>query len=111
MGNNFLFALRCSLPLLVGGLLFNSCKDDSPSSGAAEDDGEYIYDYDRYEENISAEEFLANYKGTPFKKDAEGNSLLTVSGVEPATVEAEDFDDGGEGVSFHFQNTGTGRYT
>ena len=43
---------------------------------------------------MSAEEFLANYQGIPFKKDQEGNSLLIISG-EPATVEAEDFDDCG----------------
>lgn len=51
---------------------------------------------------------MANYQGIPLK-DQEGNSLLIISG-EPATVEAEDFDDGGEGVSFHFQNAGYGGY-
>lgn len=53
--------------------------------------------------------FWLIYQGIPFKKDQEGNSLLIISG-EPATVEAEDFDDGGEGVSFHFQNAGYGGY-
>ena len=99
MRNKLLFALKCSLPLFIGGMVLNSCKDDSPVSGFKEEEGEYVYDYDRYEDGMSAEEFLANYQGIPFKKDQEGNSLLIISG-EPATVEAEDFDDGGEGVSF-----------
>ena len=109
MRNKLLFALKCSLPLFIGGMVLNSCKDDSPVSGFKEEEGEYVYDYDRYEDGMSAEEFLANYQGIPFKKDQEGNSLLIISG-EPATVEAEDFDDGGEGVSFHFQNAGYGGY-
>ena len=96
MRNKLLFALKCSLPLFIGGMVLNSCKDDSPVSGFKEEEGEYVYDYDRYEDGMSAEEFLANYQGIPFKKDQEGNSLLIISG-EPATVEAEDFDDGGEG--------------
>ena len=46
MRNKLLFALKCSLPLFIGGMVLNSCKDDSPVSGFKEEEGEYVYDYD-----------------------------------------------------------------
>ena len=45
MRNKLLFALKCSLPLFIGGMVLNSCKDDSPVSGFKEEEGEYVYDY------------------------------------------------------------------
>ena len=54
MRNKLLFALKCSLPLFIGGMVLNSCKDDSPVSGFKEEEGEYVYDYDRYEDGMSA---------------------------------------------------------
>lgn len=45
----------------------------------------------------------------PFKKGPEGNSLFVISEV-PTTIEAEDFDDGGQNISFHFKNTTAGNY-
>ena len=41
MRNKLLFALKCSLPLFIGGMVLNSCKDDSPVSGFKEEEGEY----------------------------------------------------------------------
>ena len=43
MRNKLLFALKCSLPLFIGGMVLNSCKDDSPVSGFKEEEGEYVY--------------------------------------------------------------------
>lgn len=116
MRHNLLFALRCFLPLFFGGfvVLNVACKEDRSSinddSGQGDDDDdEYVYVDDRYDNGISCEEYLANYRGVPFKKDSEGNSLSVISGV-PATVEAEDFDDGGQGISFNFKNSTAGNY-
>lgn len=114
MRHNLLFALRCFLPLFFGGfvVLNVACKEDRSSinddSGQGDDDDdEYVYVDDRYDNGISCEEYLANYRGVPFKKDSEGNSLSVISGV-PATVEAEDFDDGGQDISFNFKNSTAG---
>ena len=103
MRHNLLFALRYFLPLFFSGLvvLNVACKEDS--------DDEYEYVDDRYDNGISCEEYLANYRGVPFKKDQEGNSLFVISGV-PATIEAEDFDDGGQDISFNFKNSTAGNY-
>ena len=116
MRHNLLFALRCFLPLFFSGLavLNVACKEDGSSinddSGKeGEDDEEYEYVDDRYDNGISCEEYLANYRGVPFKKDSEGNSLSVISGV-PATIEAEDFDDGGQDISFNFKNSTAGNY-
>ena len=116
MRHNLLFALRCFLLLFFGGLvvLNAACKEDRSSinddSGQGDDDDdEYVYVDDRYDNGISCEEYLANYRGVPFKKDSEGNSLSVISGV-PATVEAEDFDDGGQDISFNFKNSTAGNY-
>ena len=88
MRHNLLFALRCFLPLFFSGLavLNVACKEDGSSinddSGKeGEDDEEYEYVDDRYDNGISCEEYLANYRGVPFKKDSEGNSLSVISGV------------------------------
>ncbi|WP_294557035.1 carbohydrate-binding protein [uncultured Bacteroides sp.] len=116
MRHNLLFALRCFLPLFFSGLvvLNVACKeerspinDDSGKDGDGEDEYEYVDD--RYDNGISCEEYLANYRGVPFKKDQEGNSLFVISGV-PATIEAEDFDDGGQDISFNFKNSTAGNY-
>lgn len=115
MGNNLLFTMKCLLPLFMGGLaVLNSCKEDHPvindDSGQESDvDDEYVYIDDRYDNGISCEEYLANYRGVPFKKGPEGNSLFVISEV-PTTIEAEDFDDGGQNISFHFKNTTAGNY-
>ena len=115
MRHNLLFALRGFLPLFFGGfvVLNVACKEDRSSinddSGQGDDDDEYVYVDDRYDNGISCEEYLANYRGIPFKKDSEGNSLSVISGV-PATVEAEDFDDGGQDISFNFKNSTAGNY-
>lgn len=115
MGNNLLFTMKCLLPLFMGGLaVLNSCKEDHPvindDSGQGSDvDDEYVYIDDRYDNGISCEEYLANYRGVPFKKGPEGNSLFVISEV-PTTIEAEDFDDGGQNISFHFKNTMAGNY-
>ena len=116
MRHNLLFALRCFLPLFFSGLavLNVACKEDGSSinddSGKeGEDDEEYEYVDDRYDNGISCEEYLANYRGVPFKKDSEGNSLFVISGV-PVTIEAEDFDDGGQDISFNFKNSTAGNY-
>lgn len=115
MGNNLLFTMKCLLPLFMGGLaVLNSCKEDHPvindDSGQGSDvDDEYVYIDDRYDNGISCEEYLANYRGVPFKKGPEGNSLFVISEV-PTTIEAEDFDDGGQNISFHFKNTTAGNY-
>jgi xylosidase/arabinosidase len=99
----------------MGGLaVLNSCKEDHPvindDSGQGSDvDDEYVYIDDRYDNGISCEEYLANYRGVPFKKGPEGNSLFVISEV-PTTIEAEDFDDGGQNISFHFKNTTAGNY-
>lgn len=108
MGNNLLFTMKCLFPLFMGGLaVLNSCKEDHPvindDSGQGSDvDDEYVYIDDRYDNGISCEEYLANYRGVPFKKGPEGNSLFVISEV-PTTIEAEDFDDGGQNISFHFK--------
>ena len=115
MGNNLLFTMKCLLPLFMGGLaVLNSCKEDHPvindDSGQGSDvDDEYVYIDDRYDNGSSCEEYLANYRGVPFKKGPEGNSLFVISEV-PTTIEAEDFDDGGQNISFHFKNTTAGNY-
>lgn len=115
MGNNLLFTMKCLFPLFMGGLaILNSCKEDHPvindDSGQGSDvDDEYVYIDDRYDNGISCEEYLANYRGVPFKKGPEGNSLFVISEV-PTTIEAEDFDDGGQNISFHFKNTTAGNY-
>lgn len=115
MGNNLLFTMKCLFPLFMGGLaVLNSCKEDHPvindDSGQGSDvDDEYVYIDDRYDNGISCEEYLANYRGVPFKKGPEGNSLFVISEV-PTTIEAEDFDDGGQNISFHFKNTTAGNY-
>lgn len=115
MGNNLLFTMKCLLPLFMGGLaVLNSCKEDHPvindDSGQGSDvDDEYVYIDDRYDNGISCEEYLANYRGVPFKKGPEGNSLFVISEV-PTTIEAVDFDDGGQNISFHFKNTTAGNY-
>nr|WP_230325547.1 carbohydrate-binding protein [Bacteroides finegoldii] len=107
--------MKCLLPLFMGGLaVLNSCKEDHPvindDSGQGSDvDDEYVYIDDRYDNGISCEEYLANYRGVPFKKGPEGNSLFVISEV-PTTIEAEDFDDGGQNISFHFKNTTAGNY-
>lgn len=115
MGHNLLFALRYFLPLFLGGMIaLNSCKEERASinddSGQGGDDNdEYEYVDDRYDNGISCEEYLANYRGIPFKKDSEGNSLSVISST-PSVVEAEDFDDGGQDISFSFKNSTAGNY-
>lgn len=116
MRHNSLFALRCFLPLFFSGLVVlnvackeerSSINDDFGKDGDGDDEYEYVDD--RYDNGISCEEYLADYRGVPFKKDQEGNSLFVISGV-PATIEAEDFDDGGQGISFNFKNSTAGNY-
>lgn len=116
MRHNSLFALRCFLPLFFSGLVVlnvackeerSSINDDSGKDGDSDDEYEYVDD--RYDNGISCEEYLADYRGVPFKKDPEGNSLFVISGV-PATIEAEDFDDGGQDISFNFKNSTAGNY-
>lgn len=116
MRHNSLFALRCFLPLFFSGLVVlnvackeerSSINDDSGKDGDSDDEYEYVDD--RYDNGISCEEYLADYRGVPFKKDSEGNSLFVISGV-PATIEAEDFDDGGQDISFNFKNSTAGNY-
>ena len=116
MRHNSLFALRCFLPLFFSGLVVlnvackeerSSINDDFGKDGDGDDEYEYVDD--RYDNGISCEEYLADYRGVPFKKDLEGNSLFVISGV-PATIEAEDFDDGGQGISFSFKNSTDGNY-
>ena len=68
--------------------MLNSCKDDSPVSGFKEEEGEYVYDYDRYEDGMSAEEFLANYQGIPFKKDQDMVDMIIVKKKELLSVKA-----------------------
>lgn len=115
MGHNLLFALRYFLPLFLGGMIaLNSCKEERASinedSGQGDDGGdEYEYVDDRYDNGISCEEYLTNYRGIPFKKDSEGNSLSVISGVS-SVIEAEDFDDGGQDISFSFKNSMAGNY-
>ena len=116
MKHNSLFTLRGFLPLFFSGLVVlnvackeerSSINDDSGKDGDSDDEYEYVDD--RYDNGISCEEYLADYRGVPFKKDPEGNSLFVISGV-PATIEAEDFDDGGQGISFNFKNSTAGNY-
>lgn len=116
MRHNSLFTLRGFLPLFFSGLVVlnvackeerSSINDDSGKDGDSDDEYEYVDD--RYDNGISCEEYLADYRGVPFKKDPEGNSLFVISGV-PATIEAEDFDDGGQGISFNFKNSTAGNY-
>lgn len=116
MRHNSLFALRCFLPLFFSGLVVlnvackeerSSINDDSGKDGDSDDEYEYVDD--SYDNGISCEEYLADYRGVPFKKDSEGNSLFVISGV-PATIEAEDFDDGGQDISFNFKNSTAGNY-
>lgn len=116
MRHNLLFALRYFLPLFFSGLvvLNVACKEERSSindDSGKDGDSDYEYEYvdDRYDNGISCEEYLANYRGVPFKKDQEGNSLFVISGV-PATIEAEDFDDGGQDISFNFKNSTAGNY-
>ena len=115
MGHNLLFTLRCFLPLFLGGMIaLNSCKEERASinddPGQGDDGGdEYEYVDDRYDNGISCEEYLTNYRGIPFKKDSEGNSLSVISGVS-SVIEAEDFDDGGQDISFSFKNSTAGNY-
>ena len=115
MGHNLLFTLRCFLPLFLGGMIaLNSCKEERASinddPGQGDDGGdEYEYVDDRYDNGISCEEYLTNYRGIPFKKDSEGNSLSVISGVS-SVIEAEDFDDGGQDISFSFKNSMAGNY-
>lgn len=116
MRHNSLFTLRGFLPLFFSGLVVlnvackeerSSINDDSGKDGDSDDEYEYVDD--RYDNGISCEEYLADYRGVPFKKDPEGNSLFVISGV-PSTIEAEDFDDGGQGISFNFKNSTAGNY-
>ncbi len=116
MRHNSLFTLRGFFPLFFSGLVVlnvackeerSSINDDSGKDGDSDDEYEYVDD--RYDNGISCEEYLADYRGVPFKKDPEGNSLFVISGV-PATIEAEDFDDGGQGISFNFKNSTAGNY-
>lgn len=116
MRHNSLFTLRGFLPLFFSGLVVlnvackeerSSINDDSGKDGDSDDEYEYVDD--RYDNGISCEEYLADYRGVPFKKDPEGNSLFVISGV-PAAIEAEDFDDGGQGISFNFKNSTAGNY-
>jgi len=82
MGNNLLFTMKCLLPLFMGGLaVLNSCKEDHPvindDSGQGSDvDDEYVYIDDRYDNGISCEEYLANYRGVPFKKGPRRRILM-----------------------------------
>ena len=96
MRHNLLFALRYFLPLFFSGLVVlnvackeerSSINDDSGKDGDSDDEYEYVDD--RYDNGISCEEYLANYRGVPFKKDHEGNRLFVISAVT-ATIEAED---------------------
>ena len=85
MGHNLLFALRCFLPLFLGGMIaLNSCKEERASinddPGQGDDGGdEYEYVDDRYDNGISCEEYLTNYRGIPFKKDSEGNIRFPIN--------------------------------
>lgn len=93
----------------VGQVIYDTASiNDDPGQG---DDGgdEYEYVDDRYDNGISCEEYLTNYRGIPFKKDSEGNSLSVISGVS-SVIEAEDFDDGGQDISFSFKNSMAGNY-
>lgn len=115
MGHNLLFALRYFLPLFLGGMIaLNSCKEECASINddpgqVGDDEDEYEYVDDRYDNGISCEEYLINYRGIPFKKDSEGNNLSVISGVS-SVIEAEDFDDGGQDISFYFKNSTAGNY-
>lgn len=64
------------------------------SSAFAADDQPYIYDY--YDNDTPASEYVKNYQGNSF------NGPHTVSAIKPK-IEGEDFDNGGEGISWHFQ--------
>lgn len=65
------------------------------------DEQPYIYDY--YNNGMTAAEYVANYKGTPYK-----THRLTASA--DCRMEAEDFDNGGSGISWNFKNSGTNNY-
>lgn len=65
------------------------------------DDQPYIYDY--YDNGVTAEEYVANYKGTPYR-----SHLLSAS--SDCKMQAEDFDNGGKDISWNFMNTGSNSY-
>lgn len=65
------------------------------------DDQPYIYDY--YDNGVTAEEYVAGYKGTPYR-----SHLLSAS--SDCKMQAEDFDNGGKDISWNFMNTGSNAY-
>lgn len=70
---------------------------------AAEDGGQpYIWDY--YDNGISAEAYVLNYKGEAY------NGPHTVTATGQTKIEAEDFDNGGEGISYNFKNHKSNNY-
>lgn len=65
------------------------------------DDQPYIYDY--YDNGVTAEEYVAEYKGTPYR-----SHLLSAS--SDCIMQAEDFDNGGNNISWSFRNKGSNAY-
>lgn len=62
---------------------------------ATDDDQPYIWAY--YDNGMSAEKYVAAYKGTAY------NGPHSVSVANPVKIECEDFDNGGEGISYSFK--------
>ena len=102
----------CRIVLAYSLLAVVSCSKDKPFT--PEETGGGIIDEQsgqplveiNYEDDIDPEEFRNNYQGIPFKKDEAGNSQAIVSGSNPTTIEAEDFDDCTEpDIAFHFKES------
>lgn len=65
------------------------------------DEQPYVYDY--YDNGMSAADYVASYKGTPYKTH-------TLRAGNDCRMQAEDFDNGGSGVSWNFSASGSNNY-
>ena len=65
------------------------------------DDQPYIYDY--YDNGVTAEKYVVEYKGTPYRSHV-------LSASSDCIMQAEDFDNGGNNISWSFRNKGSNAY-
>lgn len=65
------------------------------------DEQPYVYDY--YDNGMTAAEYVAAYQGTPYKTH-------TLTASKDCKMQAEDFDNGGAGISYNFANHKSNNY-
>lgn len=96
LSGNWFQIVFCIITLTLTACSGNDVAEDTPEVIPPEvnppDEGPYEYDNDL---DYNSEEFLENYKGTPYK----GPHHI------PGTLEAEDFDEGGQNVAYYESDT------